>query len=268
MSRPDLQPLVDSLQHDTGGSIAFAFRDLQNDELVSYRGDEPVATASVIKLPVLLHLAIAVEEGQLAWDDQLTLTDQVKVPGSGVLKELSAGLRLSLRDLGVLMIVLSDNTATNMLLDLVGIAAINQRMAGLGYPQTRLLRRAYTADTPASRRYGLGVTTPHEIAGLLARLARRQIGSPAVADTILAILARQQDLAAIPRYLPGGWSYAGKTGSNTDLRNDVGLLTASDGRQMVLAAFCSGMPRVDWTLDNPGLLAIGRLARALVTADS
>lgn len=262
----DVQGLVEQIEREQGGRLAFAFHDLQSDEQLSHRADERVPTASVIKLPILVHLALAAAGGAVDWGARLTLGDAVKVPGTGVLKELGAGLELSVRDLCLLMTALSDNTATNMLIDLVGIDAVNARLDALGMAGTRLLRRAFTPDTPASRPFGLGVTTPREQAALLARIARRQLGDAAAAAVTLDMLGRQQDRAAIPRLLPAGWQYAGKTGSDAGLRADVAILSGPGGRQVALAAFCSELPAVDWGVDNPGLLAIARLARGLIGA--
>lgn len=258
----DTQTLAEELERELGGRLTFAYHDLDTDEQRSYRGDERVPTASVIKLPILVHIALAAQGGELDWGEQLALDDVVKAAGTGILKHLSAGLAVSVRDLCVLMTALSDNTATNMLIDRVGIDAVNGRMAALGLRETRLLRRAFAPDTPASRPYGLGVTTAHEMAGLLALIARRQLGDEAAGDEVLGMLAMQQDRAAIPRMLPEGWQYAGKTGSNADLRADAGVLTGPGGRRVVLAVFAAGLPTVDWGVDNAGLLAIARLARA------
>jgi beta-lactamase class A len=260
----DVLSFAEQLERESGGRIAFVCHDLQTDELIAHRADERVSTASVIKLPMLVHIALEAAGGRLDWSEPLALGEPVKVPGSGILKELSAGLALSVRDLCVLMTALSDNTATNMLIDRLGLEAINAGLAALGLTQTRLLRRAFTPDTPASLPFGLGVTTARELAGLLARIARGQLPDRAAAEAVQAILATQQDRAAIPRLLPPGWQYAGKTGAIEQLRADAAILTGPDGRQLVLAAFCADLPRVDWSVDNPGLLAIARLAQRLV----
>lgn len=254
--------LAEQLEQELSCRLAFVCHDLRSDEQIAHRADEPVPTASVIKLPILVHIALAVAEGRLGWEAPLSLDDAVKVPGTGVLKELSAGLKLSVRDLCVLMTALSDNTATNMLIDLVGIAAVNERLAALGLTQTRLLRRAFDPD-PSPNLFGLGVTTARDTADLLARVVRRQLSDAATAAGIEAMLAMQQDRAAIPRLLPKGWRYAGKTGSNPDLRADAAILAGPEGQQLVVVAFCAELTRVDWSVDNPGLLAIACLARAL-----
>jgi beta-lactamase class A len=162
------------------------------------------------------------------------------------------------------MTALSDNTATNMLIDYVGIEVVNARLQSLGLAHTRLLRRAFTPDTPASRPFGLGVTTADEMAGLLALVARRELGDDGAAEVSLAMLAMQQDRAAIPRLLPAGWTYAGKSGSGAEMRADAGILSGPGGRRFVLAAFCTALPETDWSVDNAGLLAIARLARELM----
>jgi beta-lactamase class A len=177
---------------------------------------------------------------------------------------LTAGLTLSLRDACYLMTVLSDNTATNMVIDRFGMEAINTRIRALGFTHTTLLRRAFTPETAASRQFGLGVTTAREMGHLLGRLARKEIGNEKVSADILTILAAQQDRAAIPRYLPEGWQYAGKTGCIKHLRGDVGIVTAPDGGQYILALFCSEIPAVNWTVDNFGLLTMAQLSRALL----
>lgn len=259
----DPRTLAEQLERELGARLCFAFHDLQSGQRLSYRADEPVATASVIKLPILVHVALEVEGGRLDWGERIALGAAVRAPGTGILKQLGDGLVPSVRDLAVLMTALSDNTATNMLIDRVGIAAVNDRLAALGMAETRLLRRVFAPDTPATRPFGLGVTTAHEAAGLLARVARGELDG-AAATVVAELLAMQQDRAAIPRMLPAGWQYAGKTGSNPDLRADVGILSGPGGRQVVLAAFCAALPRVDWGVDNPGLLAIARLALALV----
>src|SRR5262245_29886393 len=117
--------MIKTLEQESGGKLYFAFEALQSGEHLEHRADERVPTASVIKLPILVHVAFAVQEGQLAWDEPLVLTQDTQSPGTGVLKEMTVGLRLTLRDVCYLMTALSDNTATNMLIEHLGIAAIN-----------------------------------------------------------------------------------------------------------------------------------------------
>jgi beta-lactamase class A len=175
-------------------------------------------------------------------------------------------MSLTLRDVCTLMTVVSDNTATNMIIEHLGIETINHRMRSLGLPRTTLNRKSFSPDTSSllSTKYGLGVTTPNEMLSLLTRLAEGKIGDAETSADILSLLEKQQYRDGIPRCLPADWKYAGKTGSVNPVRNDVGIVTAPDGRRFALSLFVQKLPLVFWTPDNPGLLAVARLARLLV----
>lgn len=259
-----IETTIAAIERDSGGQISAALYDFQSGDTIGYHADRPVKTASVIKLPILVHVALCVAEGSLRWDMPLRLTDAEKVGGMGVLREMSDGVTLPLRDVCYLMTAISDNTATNMLIEQIGIEPINRRIRALGLERTTLLRKAFSPDTPASLPYGLGVTTASEIVGLLRMIADDRIGDHAAAAEVLRLLALQQDVHAMPRYLPHDWRYAGKTGRLDDLRNDAGIVTAPDGRRWALALFCQELPQIVPTADNPALIAIARLARALL----
>jgi beta-lactamase class A len=261
-----LHNAIAEIERESGGEISLAMRDLQTGRTVAYHADRMVMTASVIKLPILVHVALAVREGSLSWETELKLTEEEIVGGSGVLNVLTPGLSLTLRDVCTLMTVVSDNTATNMVIEHLGVEAINRRMRSLGLPRTTLNRKSYSADTPSllCTKYGLGVTTPNEMLRLLTRLANGTLGDAETSADILSLLAKQQYRDGIPRLLPADWKYAGKTGSVNPVRNDVGVVTAPDGRRFALAIFVQKLPVVLWTADNPGLLAIARLAPLLL----
>jgi len=259
---------VERIEADCGGLLAFAVQDLQTGQKRLYRADHRCQTASVIKFPMLIHVALAVQEGLLDWNEKLTLTETEKVGGSGVLTQLTAGTAWTLRDLCVLMTIVSDNTATNMIIERVGVEPINARMRALGLPLTTLYRKSYSPDTDASREYGLGMTTPTEMLDLLVLLAEGKIGSPALSQEILKILEAQNYRDSIPRYLPADWKYAGKTGAINAVRNDVAVVTAPDGRRFALALFCQQLPTIQWTAENPGLLALAQLSRCLLLPET
>src|SRR6202040_806789 len=133
---------------------------LDTGETCSIRGDEKVGTASTIKLPIMATIFHTVAEGHAKWDEELVLRKDEKVSGSGVARELSDGLHLPIRDLVHLMIVVSDNTATNMLLDRFGSDSVNAYMEQLGLHDTRSLRKIIAAGkTPnpgPESRFGIG----------------------------------------------------------------------------------------------------------------
>jgi beta-lactamase class A len=257
----EIQNAVSDLERDSGGQISFAF--VSADGVFSHRGDEVVATASTYKLPLLIHLALLVYEGKLSWDMPLRLTDALKSRGTGVLRALHSGLELTLRDVCHLMTVLSDNTATDMLVDRFGLEDVNARLRRLGLERTTLLRQDSTSDGSSRAPFATGITTPNEMVALLQRLAMGSFG-PGVSKDVLEMLGLQNDQSMIPRYLPSGWSYAGKTGCDSDLRVDVGLVRDPQGQGFVLALFCKFPTSNDWSLENPGTLALARLAKFLL----
>ena len=259
-----VQAEIERIERDCGGEISLAARNLQTGWTAEYHADRKVKTASVIKLPLLVHLALCVSEGRLDWNETLELTDAEKVGGAGVLSGMTAGLKLSLRDLAYLMIAISDNTATNMLIEFLGVTPVNERMSGFGLTETRLLRKSYSPDTPQSAIYGMGVTTPNEMLRLLILLYENQIGSFRAKEEIMDLLFQQQIRDRIPRYLPADWRYLGKTGGVDGVRNDVGLVIAPDGQKFAMSLFVQNLPPGDWTADNPGLIALALLAKNLV----
>ena len=259
---------IEECERISASKLSVAFQDLQTGGTVRYRSDSPCKTASIIKLPMLCHIAQCVEEGANRWDEALIVTDEEKVGGSGILKEMGAGLTLTLRDVCVLMTIISDNTATNMLIEKFGVKPFNERMRSLGLPFTTLFRKSYSPDTDESREFGFGKTTADEMLTLMSLLSQGNIGSPECSAEIVGILAEQNYQDGIPRFLPSGWRYAGKTGAVDAVRNDVGLVTSPSGDRYVLSIFCQEIPKVLWTPENPGLLAIAEASRLLLSPDS
>jgi len=255
---------IQQIERDCGGWLSITLEEIQTGRSVRYRPDEPCRTASIIKLPILVHVAMSVQEGDLDWSTPLLLTEAEKVGGSGVLTHLTAGAALTLRDICVLMTIISDNTATNMVIEALGVEPINLRMRSLGLQTTELFRKAFSPDTAASAVYGLGVTTASESCTLMAHLARAAASGDGAAQEALAILSEQIYRDGMPRMLPPDWRYAGKTGAINQVRNDVGLITAPGGAQTALAIFCQELPVVQWTPDNPALIAIARLSKLLL----
>jgi beta-lactamase class A len=241
-----------------------------------WRENERVRTASTIKLPIMAAVFAKVRQGEARWDERIELRGQDKVSGSGVLRELSDGVKLPLIDLVRLMIVVSDNTATNLVLDRISADAVNAFLDTLGLKQTRSLRkvRGDGADLKApsgwsraglleeNRRFGLGVSTPREMVELLALLDQGKVVSPEDSREMLAILERQQYKDGIGRKL-AAFKVASKSGALDALRSDVGIVYTPRAK-IAMAITVDGMKTVDYTEDNLGLLLIARLARLLV----
>jgi beta-lactamase class A len=247
------------------GTVSLFARNLDTGESFGIRADDPVRTASTIKLPVMAAIFSAVAEGKARWEERLVMREEDKVSGSGVIRELGAGPALTLRDLVHMMIVVSDNTATNLLLDRFPPEFINAEIAKLGLKQTRVLRKVMGSEQTVPqeyRRFGLGVSTPREMAELIAKLERGEVVSPEASREMLAILGRQQLKDGIGRRLPGN-VVASKSGSLDHLRSDVGLVRSTGGR-VAVAVTVDDMLRTDYSPENKGNELIADLTGMLL----
>jgi N-acetylated-alpha-linked acidic dipeptidase len=251
------------------GTVSLFAKNLDDGQTFGLDADRRVRSASTIKLPILVEAHAQVAEGRLAWTDRLNLTDDQKAPGAGVLRELSAGLGLTLRDAVSLMILISDNTATNLVLDRVTTDAVNARMEALGFSRTRSLKKiggtgaSKAASEPANQGFGIGVTTTREMVGLLEALAKGEIVSVAASKEMVDLLKRQQYHDGIGRSLRGV-AVASKPGALDRLRSDVGIVYTARGR-IALAITCENLPETDSTPDNPAYQVLSRLS--LILAD-
>ncbi|HMF55583.1 MAG TPA: serine hydrolase [Pyrinomonadaceae bacterium] len=254
------------------GHVSLFAKNLDSGETYALNADDVVATASTIKVAIMVETFARISEGRSKWTDEVVLTPQAKkVYGSGVLQQLSDNLHLTLRDVVTLMIIVSDNAAANLVLDVVTPDAVNARMDSLGLKQTRVLRKIGAGNTPSTfgrshpdfiTRYGTGMTTPREMAGLLEMIERGQIISPAASREMIDVLKRQQLHYGIGRNLQGV-EIASKSGALDHLRSDVGIVYTRRGR-IAMAVTCNDIPEVDYSYDNAGDLLIARLSQILI----
>lgn len=255
------------------GTVTLYAKNLETGATLGVKQAEPVRTASTIKLPIMAALFDAVEHGGLKWTEPLTVAAQEKVSGSGVIgAEISDGVQLPLRDVMHLMIVLSDNTATNMILERFPADSVNAYLDGIGIRTTRSMRKVMSGEKtagwsaagklPENQKYGLGVTTPRDMVTILEKIERGELVSAAASKEMLAVLKRNQDNTGIVRRL-GGTTVAHKTGALDALRADVGIVYAKTGR-VAMAIYVDAMPKPDWSPDNAGSLMIADLAKMIV----
>ena len=253
------------------GSVSLFAKNLDTGKSYELRADAPVPTASTIKLPIMVELFAEAEEGKLDWNQKLELTDQDKVSGSGVLTELSGGDLLPIRDLMHLMIVVSDNTATNLILDRIGGNAVNQRMAQLGLKQTAVMRKIMQTKPedftdegrkPGNDRWGTGRSCPRDMVVLLEKLYRGQLVSKPASEEMITVLKRQRDLQGVGRDMRDT-VIASKSGALDHLRSEVAIVYSQHGA-VAMGITVSNIPVVDYGVDNPGNLLISNLSQILV----
>ena len=250
------------------GKVFLFARNLETGKTYSLEGDERVRTASTIKIAVMVEAFGRVAEGRAKWTDELVLTKTARYGGSGVLPELADGLRLTLRDCVNLMMLISDNTATNMVLDYLTTDAVNARMNSLGFKSTRIMRRigsggeSQEGKDADNKRFGLGATTPHEMVEILAKLDRGEIISAVASKEMLDLMKREQARYAIGRTI-ADVPMASKYGALDHLRSCVALVYSKRGK-IAIAITVDDMPEVNWSVDNPGYLLMSRLSAILI----
>src|SRR5512132_2714148 len=252
------------------GKVSLFAKNLDTGAVYELRGDERVPTASTIKIAIMVEAFARVAEGKAKWTDELVLTKEKKVGGSGILQEFSDGLHLTFRDGVSMMMIMSDNTATNLVIDVLTADAVNARMESLGMKETRLMRRVFGGGESVegkkeeNKRFGLGRTTPREMGTLMEKLERGEVINPAASKEMIELMKREQGTNGIWRRQ---WrvTKATKSGALDALRSNVGILYHPRGR-IALAITCQDMPDVEWTVDNLGLLMMSRLSETVTEA--
>jgi len=276
------------------GKVAFYALQLNSQHEVEHDSTLPVQTASVIKLGMLYEAMVQVREGKARWDEKFTLKPGEPVGGSGMLTFFDTPITVTLKDVLTMMVIVSDNTATNMAIDRFGVDAVNARMEALGLKNTHLYKKVMkpaTGPMPADQpKFGLGKTTAYEMATLMTRIGKCQLHADgprekpvppdsdegfavpdaqdkAVCEVGLHMLKSQFYRETIPRYLPNGGdqTVASKTGSLNAVRVDVALISGKSG-PMVLAIFTYDNADQSWTVDNEGEVTIAKMAKAIVDA--
>ena len=263
-----LDDQVKSLVGSFKGKVSLFAKNLDTGETYALNPDERVRTASTIKIAVMIEAFARVNEGKIKWTDEVILTKDKKVGGSGILNELSDNLHLTLRDAVNLMMILSDNTATNLVLDVLTTDAVNARMESLGFKNIKIMRKVFAGGEsmagkdPENKKYGLGVATPREMVLVMEKLERGEIISPAVSKEMIELMKREQGRNAIGRSL-SDVPLASKYGALDRLRSSVAILYTKKGK-IAMAISCDDMPETLWSVDNPAYLLMSRLSEVLV----
>jgi beta-lactamase class A len=266
-ARPaDLEARIAPLVKEHKGAVAVAVKHLTTGEEFYLKADEVMPTASLIKLPIMVEAYWQRAEGKVKFDTQITLKRDDKVPGSGVLTEhFSDGVTFPLRDAVRLMIVFSDNTATNLVLDQIGIPSTNTRMDGLGFKNTRIHAKVYkgrdtSIDPERTKKYGLGSTTARESVRLLELIHAGKVVSPEACKEMLAHLEKCDDKDMFLRFLPPGVKVAHKTGAVSAARTEAGILYLKTG-PVALCVLTNDNDDKRWVKDNAAEILLANIAK-------
>ncbi len=265
---------VKTLARKFSGTVGVYAERLDTGAQLAYNADEIFPAASVVKLPVLFELFRQVHRQRVTLGTRIALRDADKVIGSGVLKDLRAGARLTLYDLAFLMMCISDNTAANIVTDYVGIANVNRTLKRLGLRESRvtgkiLIDQTQHTDTPTGKGER-APTTPREMARLLQVIEARQYLGAECSRQVVEILKRVDTASTIARGLPYDelrpaegeprLVVAHKTGSLRGVRNNVGLVYTPTFTY-VIALLSQGCADLRWTPDNEASVLLGNLSR-------
>lgn len=258
-----LLPLIQS--HD--GQVAVSVRHLGNGEAYAYRDTEPMPTASLIKFPVMIEAYRQAAEGKIDLAKMVTLTKDDKVPGSGILTQhFSDGATVSVRDAIRMMIVWSDNTATNLVVDQIGLPATATTMEQMGFPNTKIHAKVFRRDTSIfpdrSKQFGLGSTTAADMVRLLEQLHQKKLVNEKASTDMLAHLLACEDREKFPRFLPAGTKIAHKTGSVDAVRTDAGIIFSPAG-PIALCVLTNENKDKTWTIENAGNRLCADVAKAV-----
>ena len=220
--RDKLESDLEIVAEDFPGVMGIGIRDLEKSDEILVNGDEVFPIGSSIKIPVLIEFFRKAETGLIKPEEQLTLQEEHKIGGSGVLQELQPGqVSMSLLDYATLMIKVSDNVATNILIDLVSMADVNKTLKGLGLEKTKRQRKMI--DIEAAKVGREHIATPKEMVKLMDFLYKGENLSPYVRENTLTIMKKPKQ-AAIRASVPDNIAVANKPGGVDGVSCDIGIV--------------------------------------------
>lgn len=232
---------IEKIISQVEGNVCINFYDLNKNNGFSVNGDKKVLSASMIKLLILAELMKKIFENKFSLSDTVMMANFMKIGGDGVLKELNTGHHFTLKELATLMIIVSDNQATNILIDFLGMENINQLGKELDLKETFLGRKMMDAE---ARKKGYdNYTCADDISLLLKLIYQEKLINKEASQLMLDILLRQQQGERIQRYLPSDIKIAHKCGDLDNLENDGGIIWIGD-KAYILAVLTNGMPNL------------------------
>lgn len=274
-AEPTLESRIKPIADAHKGKVAVAVKDLDSGEAYVLNGDEVMQTASLIKTAIMAAAYARADDKALDLNRMVTLTGSDKVQGAGILTDhFSDGATFCIRDAIRLMIRYSDNTATNLVLDQVGIKTVNEWTKKMGLPETRINAKVFKGSTTSvdperTKKYSLGSTSANESIKLLELIHSNKAASAESCQAMLGHLKANADKELLVRYLPAGTVVAHKTGATNQVRTDAGIIyvpTKADAKKTRPIAICvltNENTDQRWVLDNAGQVTIANIGKAV-----
>jgi beta-lactamase class A len=255
----NLEPILNGFS----GMIGFCAKRLGDGLTLEFNANEVFPAASVVKVPILLEALRQVQLGMLNLEARIPLPALEQVGGSGVLMAFQPGLEPTLQDYLTMMIVVSDNTATNISLDAVGGRdAVNSSLKNWGCSKSTVVGKLMlTEDRKNADQLGgkKAEITPFESVMLLEKLYNGEILNDDLSRLAFEILEKQQYTEILARYLPDGTRTATKSGQIIGVRNDVGIVLTE--RPYALALCSKNCADERYHVDNEAVLALGQISK-------
>jgi beta-lactamase class A len=251
----DIRPEIERLAAELGGTVGVAVRDIRNAFDFSFNEDVRMLSASTIKIPVLVEAVRQLSEGKVTLDTEFVLPDENRTPGSGVLRFMHAGMKLTYHDLMVLMIITSDNLATNLLIDFLTPESISATMRGFGYVSTEVQRRIF--DNEAMNRGLQNWIAAGEIADLCRRIYTKSAVGGEWDEIALNVMSRQLDKERLQVLLPDEIRIANKPGEQEEEMHDGGIIW-NDGFAYSICVTTTG-----WKSRSDAFMTIARISRLI-----
>lgn len=238
------------------GRIGLYYCCPDSGEQYAYHADEPMVAASVIKLPIMVEAFRQMEAGIISREEPVTIRREDKLPSCGALAYLHEGLTVTLGDLVTLMVILSDNTATNLLIDRLGMEAVNRTIDELGLTGTRLNRKLFQPELSA--RGVENYVTAADMGRLLLMMMRGEAVSREASREMMTLLGNQRLNGKIPFYLHSrGIPVAHKTGEDDGITHDVGVIFDDEPKVLCFLSNRTVVPQAERTMQEIAALVAG-----------
>lgn len=234
------------------GKVGFYYRDLKTGKSISYNEDNQFIAASLIKVPILVETLKQIEEGKLEKNRIVSVADSDKVPSCGALNYMHTGLEVTIQDLYTLMIILSDNTATNIMINILGMDNINKTMHDLGLTNIKLNRLLFDAEE--QRKGKENYISPRDIGLLLEKIYNNEVINEEICGEIQRVLKMQLLNAKIPHLLPRNVEIGHKTGEDTGITHDVGIIYSEDPFILCFTSNETDVPKAEDAMRRIALL--------------